>query len=219
VWAEQAIFTSLPRRGREGYHLVSRSPGVGDAVARALASWAPSHGALIVDRNNRISVNFHQVPGGRFALSRTCAGPAEYSGRGGHQLYTHSLIFDGTTLEAVGFQPFALYRDALSMGCLLYQPDPVEALDPISLSRLHPRRDAGYWAGLAAELGLPALSPLREQLISGQPLRFAYAGERTVLAECLIGMLSPESVRCTSFSTSLFPSAARPFVLLLVAAG
>lgn len=219
MWAEQAIFTSLPRRGREGYHLVSRSPGVDVAEARALASWAPSHGALIVDRNNRISVNFHPLPGGRFALSRTCAGPAEYSGRGGRQLYTHSLIVDGPTLEAVGFQPFALYRDAMAMGYLLYQPDPVEAPEPVALSRLHPRRDADSLVDLAARLALPALSPLGEQLLSGQPLRFAYAGDRTVLAECLIGILAPDAVRQISFSTSLLPSSARPFTITLVDAG
>jgi hypothetical protein len=192
---------------------------VGDAEARALASWGPSHGALILDRDNRISVNFHPLPGGRFALSRTCAGRAEYSGRGGPQLYTHSLIVDEPTLEAVGSQPFALYRDAIAMGYLLYQPDPVEALVPVSLSRLHPRRDTGYWSDVAAALELPALSPLGEQLLSGHPLRFAYAGDRTALAECLIGILPPESVRRTSFSTSLVPSVARPFVLSLVDAG
>lgn len=219
MWAEQAIFTSLPRRGREGYHLVSRSPGVGEAEARALASWAPSHGALIVDRSNRVSVNFHPLPGGRFAISRTCSGQAEYSGRGGHQLYTHSLIVDGPTLEAIGFQPFALYRDAMAMGCLLYHPDPADALEPVSVSRLHPRRDADYWADLAARLALPPLSPLRERLMSGQQLRFAHAGDRIALAECLIGILTPESVRCISFSTSLLPSAARPFLLSLVDAG
>ena len=216
MWAEQTIFTSLPRRGREGYHLVSRSPGVGDVEARALAAWAPSHGALIVDRHNRISVNFHPLPGGRFALSRTCAGPTEYSGRGGQQLYTHALIVDGPTLEAVGFEPFALYRDAMAKGYLLYQPDPVEVLEPVLLSRLHIRRDASFWTDRAIELALPALEPLRNHLESGSPLRFAYPGDRTALAECLIGILPPESVRLTSFSTSLAPSSARPFVLSLV---
>jgi hypothetical protein len=171
---------------------------------------------LIVDRNNRVSVNFHPLPDGRFALSRTCAGPPEYSGRGGQQLYTHSLIVDGTTLEAVGFQPFALYRDAMAMGYLLYQPDPAPALEPVSLSRLHPRRDAGSWADLAGKLALPAPSLLREQLVSGQPHRFAHAGDRALLAECLIGILSPEAVRRTSFSTSLVPSASRPFIVSLV---
>lgn len=219
MWAEQAIFTSLHRRGREGYHLVARSPGVGDAEARALTSWAPSHGALIVDPHNQVSVNFHPLPGGRFALSRTCAGPAEYSGRGGLQLYTHSLIVDEPTLEAVGFQPFALYREAMAMGYLLYQPEPAEALEPVALSLLHPHRDAGFWADQAARLALPAPSLLRGPLLSGQPLRFAYAGDRIALAECLIGSLAPDSVRCTSFSTSLIPSATRPFMLSLVDAG
>ena len=32
---EQAIYTSLPRDGRAGYHVVSRSPGLTDDEARA----------------------------------------------------------------------------------------------------------------------------------------------------------------------------------------
>jgi hypothetical protein len=216
VWAEQAIFTSLPRRGRGGYHLVSRSRGVADPEAQALAQWAPSHGALIVDEKNRSSVNFHPLPGGRFAISRTCAGPAEYSGRGGHQLYTHFLIVDEPVLPIVGFQPFSLYRDAMAMGYLLYQPEPCEVLEPVPLSETHIRRDAGFWEARALELDLPPLGPLRQRLRSGDRCRFAHAGDRTALAECLLGMLPPESVRLMSFSTSLVPSSARPFVLTLV---
>jgi hypothetical protein len=216
VWAEQAIFTSLPRRGRQGYHLVSRSRGLGDSEAQALALWAPSHAALIVDARNRTSVNYHPLPGGRFALSRTCAGPAEYSGRGGHQLYTHSLIVDEPVLEAVGFQPFCLYRDAMAMGYFLYQRNPSEVLEPVSLSSIYPRRDARFWEDRAVELDLPPLGPLRQRLQASPPLRFAYAGDRIALAECLMGMLSPESVRIVSFSSSLVPSSARPFVLALV---
>ena len=195
MWAEQAVFTSLPRRGRGGYHLVSRSRGVDEADAQALARWAPSHGALIVDGNNRTSVNFHPLPSGRFALSRTCAGPPEYSGRGGHQLYTHFLIVDDAALESVGFQPFSIYRDAMALGYLLYQPDPNEVLEPVRLSQLHPRRDAGFWADRAGELGLPPPRLVVDRLQSGHPLRFAYSGDRIALAECLIGMLSPEVVR------------------------
>ena len=47
--ADQAIFTSLVRRGKSGYHLVARSPGITEAEAGSLARWAPSHGGLIVD--------------------------------------------------------------------------------------------------------------------------------------------------------------------------
>jgi hypothetical protein len=216
VWAEQAVFTSLPRRGRGGYHLVSRSRGVGAADAQILERWAPSHGALIVDERNRTSVNLHRLPGGRYALSRTCAGPPEYSGRGGHQLYTHFLIVDDVVMQAVGFQPFSLYRDALALGHLLYRLDPGHILEPVALSRLHPIRDAPFWAARSVELGFPSLGSLAKQLQSGHPVRFAYPGDRIALAECLIGLLSPEVVASTSFSTSLVPSSDRPFVLTLV---
>src|SRR5271166_5661940 len=176
VWAEQAVFTSLPRRGRGGYHLVSRSRGVGATDAQALARWAPSHGALIVDSRNRTSANFHPLPSGRFAVSRTCAGPPEYSGRGGNQLYTHFLIVDDAVMQAAGFQPFCIYRDAIALGYPLYQADPSEVLEPVRLSQIHPAWDVAYWADHAVELGLPPLGPLQNQLQSAQPLKFAYSG-------------------------------------------
>jgi len=53
VWVEQAIFTSMARRGRSGYHVVASSPGVSESEATALVTWSPSHGALLVDALNR----------------------------------------------------------------------------------------------------------------------------------------------------------------------
>ncbi len=216
MWAEQAIFTSLVRRGRGGYHLVSRSRGVDETDAQTLARWAPSHGALIVDGNNRTSVNFHAMPRGRFALSRTCAGPPEYSGRGGHQLYTHFLIVEHKALESVGFQPFAIYRDAMALGSFLYQLNPKEVLEPVRLSQLHIRRDAGSWADRACDLGLPKPTPVLDRLLSGQPVQLAFSGDRARLAECLMGMLPDQAVPRASFATSLVPSSVRPFALSLV---
>jgi hypothetical protein len=153
VWAEQAIFTSLARRGREGYHLVSQSRGVGAPDSQCLAQWAPSHSALFVDGSNRTSVNFHPVPSGRFAISRTCAGPPEYSGRGGPQLYTHVLIVDHDVMKSAGFNPIAVFRAASALGYLVYQPDPEEVIERVALSRLYPVRDAAGWAQRAAEIG------------------------------------------------------------------
>lgn len=216
MWFEQAIFTSLPRRGRGGYHLVSRSNGVGGADAQAISSWSPSHGSLLVDEHNRVSVNFHPLPEGRFALSRSCEGPPEYSGRGGRQLYTHALIVDERSLQAVGGQPFTLYRNALAIGGLLYQPNPPARLEPIQLPGFHVPREPESWLSLSAELGLPPLQPLRDRLLAGRAVRFAYAGDRIALAECLVGSLTPEAASRVSFATSLRPSSVRPFVLSLV---
>lgn len=219
MWVEQAIFTSLPRHGLEGYHLVSRSKGVGEEAGRAIASWCPSHGGLLLDASNRASVNFHPLPDGRFALSRSCEGPPEYSGRGGRQVYTHILVIDDDALAAAGGQPFDVYRNALALGYLFHQFQPPRKLERIELPDFHVTRDRREWSALAAKLGLPPIEPLRERLLAGRSLRYVFDGDRVALAECLIGSLSPEVVRTISFASSLQPSVVRPFLLSLVGKG
>jgi hypothetical protein len=216
VWAEQAVFTSLPRRGRGGYHLVSRSPGIGEADAQIIAAWSPSHGALIVDAANSTSVNFYPLPSGRFALSRTCQGPSEYSGRGGKQLYTHILVVEAATLAAAAQQPFALFRDAFALGYWIYQADPEPQLKPVRLSQSHQPSTPDFWSGRARELGFPSLESFRERLAAGQPVQLTYSGDRLALAECVVGSLDAELIPRLSFATSLVPSSVRPFVLSLV---
>jgi hypothetical protein len=216
VWVEQAIFTSLMRHGRGGYHLVSRSKEISAAEAQAISTWSPSHGSLILDQHNRVSVNFHPLPSGRFALSRTCEGPPEYSGRGGRQLYNHILVLDDTTLRAINGQPLTLYHNALALGCLCYQPNPPERLEPIDLPAFHVHRDQAAWIARSIELKLPSIEPLRDRLLSGKAVRFAHQGNRALLAECLIGSLPLDHVQRVSFATSLEPSSVRPFMLSLV---
>lgn len=135
MWAEQAIFTSLPRRGKAGYHLVARSPGVSDLEAGAVTTWSPSHGALIIDEANRISVSFYSLPSGRYAIARTCPGLAEYSGRGGRQLYTHTLVIDDKTLRQAGNQPWAVYRNALRWAISSIVPSPRPSSGPSGSAR------------------------------------------------------------------------------------
>ncbi len=216
MWVEQAIFTSLPRRGNEGYHIVGQSRSIGEEDARAIARWSPSHGSLLLDVNNRFSVNFHPLPSGRFALSRSCEGPPEYSGRGGHQIYTHVLVFDDRPLQEAGGQPFDIFRNALALGYLFHQFHPARVLEPIELPAFHVRRDRRAWAAHARELGLPPIEPMRERLMAGRSSTIGFHGDRTLLAECLIGSLPPDVVRKVSFATSLQPSVVRPFVLSLV---
>jgi hypothetical protein len=219
VWAEQAIFTSLPRRGKSGYHLVARSRGVSDLEAGALTTWSPSHGALITDAANRTSVNYHSLPGGRFALSRTCEGPAEYSGRGGRQLYTQTLIFDDKALRQAGNQPWALFRAALALGYFHYRPDPEETLPSVRLLTTYPTPDETYWSERVRALGLTSPSALVEKLCKGQTVELAYDGDRALLAESLTGLAPPESRPQISFATSLRPSMVRPFLLVLTGTG
>ncbi len=216
--AEQAIFTSMVRRGKSGYHVVARSPGLTESEAGTVATWSPSHGGLIVDPANHLSVNFYPLPSGRFALSRTREGRAEYSGRGGKQLYTHALVLDTAALRQSGYQPFAIYRNALALGYFHYNPDPAPTLQPVELPALYSKSESGSSAALSRELGLPTVDSVLSQLDAGQPVVFAYSGDRLTLAEFLIGRLSADTVMRLSFATSLRPSNVRPYRLNLVSA-
>jgi len=216
VWAEQAIFTSMTRLGKSGYHVVARSPGLTESDAILLATWSPSHGALIVDAENRVSVNFHPMPGRRYALSRTCEGPPEYSGRGGRQLYTHALIFDAVKLSQANHQPFAIYRDALALGYFHYRGDPGSVLQPVELSLTYLQPEESTWAERAQALGLTNLDSIQRRLCSGEDICLAYPGDRAAVAECLIAPLDSQIRAEISFTTSLIPSAVRPYRLVLV---
>jgi GTPase-associated protein 1, N-terminal domain type 2 len=213
---EQAIYTSLARDLKSGYHVVSRSRGVSEADARALAAWAPSNGALMVDDANRVSVNFHPLPEGRFALTRTCEGLPEYSGRGGRQLYTHALIFTTDQLDRSSYQTIPLYRDALSLGHARYRVNPEPILEAVPLSECHGLRDPAYWRARASDLGARDLPALERRLRADEPVRLHYPGDRILLTECLLGILTRDLVASLSFSTSLRSSSVRPYRLSLL---
>jgi hypothetical protein len=216
VQAEQAIFTSLTRLGKSGYHVVARSPGVSESDAVALATWSPSHGALIVDPANRTSVNFHPMSGNRFALSRTCEGPPEHSGRGGRQLYTHVLVIEAAKLKQARYQPFAIYRDALALGYFHFRAEPDAVLKPVPLSRNYFHPEPEHWEECARSLGVPDLELHRERLAAGEDVKLSYPGDRAALVECLLATLPAEAVPLVSFTTSLRPSAVRPYRLTVV---
>jgi hypothetical protein len=220
VLSDQAIYTSSSRRGKAGYHLVARSPGVTESEAAALTNWCPSHGGLIADGSNRTSVNFFPLPTGRFAVARTREGRAEYSGRGAREVFTRAVVVDAARLRRAGYQPFAVYRDALALGYLAYDPDPEPVLAPVGLSSVYPpSRPDEPFAGFGRELGDAVLASALTQLESGRQVVLPYAGDRATLAEFLIARLPPESALSTSFATSLHPSTVRPFTLSLVGVG
>lgn len=207
----------MTRLGKSGYHVVARSPGISESDAIILATWSPSHGALIVDEANRVSVNFHPMPSRRYALSRTCEGPPEYSGRGGRQLYTHTLIFEASKLKQANHQPFAIYRDALALGYFHYRGETNSILPTVELSTNYIPIDESSWTDRALALGFAHAETVRHKLSSGEDVRIDYSGDRTALAECLIGLLKDEVRSEISFATSLYPSAVRPYRLVLVA--
>ncbi len=210
--ADQAIFTSLARRGKAGYHLVAKSPGVSESEAHAVATWSPSHGALCADDVNRHSVNFFGLPSGRYAVARTREGRGEYSGRG-RQLFTRVVIVDALHLKAARYRVFDVYRDALALGHLTYDPNPSPILPKVELSRVFPPRDP---PAPASDLKPSEIDVLVTRLASGRGEIVACDGDRAAIAEHMLAQLPEDAVLETSFATNLRPSSVRPYRLCLV---
>lgn len=115
VAVEQAIFTSARTSSKDGYQLVAWSPGISSDDARQLAVWGPAHDSMIVDDPTDVSLNFHPLGDHKFCVSRTVLGAAEYSGRGGRQVYTHCFVLDAASFKRFYNDPFRVLSAALSI--------------------------------------------------------------------------------------------------------
>src|SRR5688500_15486534 len=102
---EQAIFTSARGERMAGYQLTSRSSGIDDELANQLSNWGPAHDSL-ESRLGRSSVNVHLLEGDRICIGYTQLAGAEYSGRAGGRVYTHSFILDRDALVPFQGNPF-----------------------------------------------------------------------------------------------------------------
>ncbi|MEW4451885.1 hypothetical protein AB1L30_04280 [Bremerella sp. JC817] len=115
VAVEQAIFTSARTSNKDGYQLVAWSPGISAEDARLLAVWGPAHDSMIVSDPSDVSLNFHPLGQGKFCVSRTMLGTAEYSGRGGRQVYTHCFILSTEGFTRFQNDPFRVVSAALAI--------------------------------------------------------------------------------------------------------
>ncbi|WP_146115482.1 MULTISPECIES: hypothetical protein [Pirellulaceae] len=115
IAVEQAIFTSARTSSKDGYQLVAWSPGISSEDARQLAVWGPAHDSMIADDPMDVSLNFHPLGDHKFCVSRTVLGSAEYSGRGGRQVYTHCFVLDADSFRRFHNDPFRVLSAALAI--------------------------------------------------------------------------------------------------------
>ncbi|RMF91985.1 MAG: hypothetical protein D6741_15450 [Planctomycetota bacterium] len=218
-FVEQAVFTSAETDTRLGYQLVGAGQGIEERDLRALATWGPSHDGL-APHAERASVNFHALPSGKYAVSRSLIHGREYSGRGGGRLYTQYLIVDPPVLRKFANNPFALINAAIASEALrLYDRVP-RVLEPIRI------------LGRAADLDVPCVEramhrfgpqwfPIAVELLLATDVPVAVAGgeylDKWVAA--LLHLLPPPWRTLISFSTGLRFSVHRPFRLITTARG
>jgi hypothetical protein len=104
----------------------------------------------------------------------------------------------------------------LALGYFRYRASPESVIPAVPLSRLYTAIDEACWVKRAEALGVMSAAELLEKLSSPKPIELAVSGDRTLIAECLIGLVPPESRPNVSFATSLRPSRVRPYKIALI---
>ncbi|MBX3438740.1 MAG: hypothetical protein KF861_14695 [Planctomycetaceae bacterium] len=130
---EQALFTSAQTQNARGYHLVARSPGVPDQLARTLAVWGPTHDSLLGKEVDFQSLNYLPAADEWAAVSRTVYGQSEYSSRGGFRVETNLILLRREQLRGYGFNPLAFARTVLALGHLRLRKNAAVDLDRVEL--------------------------------------------------------------------------------------
>jgi hypothetical protein len=192
---------------------LAASPGIAECDRRELAVWGPSHDSLLDSGPEAVSVNFFPLPSGSFCVSRTTAAGWEYSGRGGHRIYTHCLIASPNVLRQFANHPFLLLRTVLAGGSM-ETPDAIPPrLETLELRETTPAGDAGLLAPLAAEVGPVSLAMFVQAALSNVCLAVRGPVATTRLIGGLLDCLPVDCRTSISFSSGLKFSARRPFDL------
>jgi hypothetical protein len=206
---EQAVYTSARTDRAQGYQLIGRSPGLSDADARELATWGPSHDSLLEGHGSGASTNFHPLTSGAYSVSRTTSAGAEYSGRGGAQVYTQFLIVPPEVLSRFANNPFAVLRAATAAGVLRVYEQVPEVLEPLNLFGRAPAVDSGVVAQIACKPGAAALATLVQAALATDQLAVATETPVDALFAALFSVLPIECRTEFSFSTGLKYSPSR----------
>lgn len=210
---EQAIFTSAQTERSAGYQVVAKSPGVCEADARDLAVWCPSHDSLLESGPEASSVNFHPLSSGAYCVSRTIAAGWEYSGRGGHRVYTHCLIVSRETLAQFANNPFSLLRAAMAHGAVTARGEVPTPLEGFVLPGRAAAVDHALLSRLAANPGPLRMAMLVQAALESRCLAVFGPPSGEKLIAGLINCLPPECRTEFPFCTGLKYSSRRPFRL------
>jgi hypothetical protein len=212
---EQAIFTSIRGERMAGYQLTSRSSGIDDETAQLLSNWGPAHDAL-ESRLGRSSLNVHPVGENQICISFTQLAGAEYSGRGGGRVYTHSFLIEREALAPFQFNPFQVFRAFRSAGRTQPRRQPPPALDTFPLVGRASQHSVATRCDAQALFDDETCEKLIWALSAGQPVYLAADDSPEAAVEVALSLLAEEERAEVSFTTGLRISPRRPFQLQAV---
>lgn len=209
---EQAIFTSIRGERMAGYQLTSRSSGVDAEIAQQLSNWGPAHDSL-EPRLGRGSLNVHPLAENQICVSYTQLAGAEYSGRSGGRVYTHSFLFDREALAPFQFNPFLVFRAFRSAGRTQPRRDPPPNLGTFALVGRASQHSVATRTEMQALFDDATCEKLIWALSAGQPVFLAGEDSLDTAVETILQLLSEEERAEVSFTTGLRISPRRPFQL------
>ncbi len=210
---DQSIFTSVRGREMDGYQLAAVSPGVMTEEAQELKVWGPAHDSLLDPRPGAQSINFHPLASGRFAISLPTALGAEYSGRGGCQIYTQSLLVAPETLGRFANDPFRVFEAAQAGGHLEPRSDPPASLETFTLPGGAAPVNGGLITRAIHEVGITTLGRFVDAALSHPCLAVTGNAPARRLFASLLNLLPVECRTEFPFTTGLRRSTRRPFRL------
>ena len=200
---EQAVFTSLQGDHRDGYQVVSTSPGIDAPLARELATWGPSHDSLLDEDNSLGSINFHSLAQDRFCVSVTTAVGSEYSGRGGCQVYTQCFVLSRDLLRRFANHPFRLLEALKAAGHVEVLTRIPSQLNSVRLpGRASPVHEE-IVADIVDELDVERVVRFLWAVIDRNAVAVTAAIEMQTLFGATLDLLPPSARLEYSFSTAL----------------
>ncbi|WP_146118990.1 hypothetical protein [Blastopirellula marina] len=213
VPVEQAIFTSAQTTSKDGYQLVAWSHGINAEDARQLAIWGPAHDSMIAEDPADVSLNFHPLGKDKYCISRTMLGTAEYSGRGGRQVYTHCFVVRAAGFARFHNDPFRIVSAALAIRDLRPGAELPTDLPTLTMLPSGPPVEPGLIRFFDSPSQQQTLVAWFHHALSSRKLLFT--GSYTDRYLSVFFNLLPVSVRpCFPFSTRLRYSPRRDFRLI-----
>lgn len=211
MFVEQAIFTSVRSGRNEGYQIAAASPGVTLADKQELSQWGPGHDALYDARPTAESVNCHRMASGTYCLSRTLCAGREYSGRGGHRVYTHCFLLPDDLLLRFSHHPFRVMEALVVSGrAAVLKPIPDQLPPALLVGRAHQVKTVEI-ERLCHALGPEKLAAALGAALGTELLGIAAPVSMTRLLSVLLDLLPLPYRRDFSWTTGLRVSPRRPY--------
>jgi hypothetical protein len=190
----------------EGYRIVAASRGVRPGEKQAITRTSPSHESLCWQPSEAEggagAVAFYLLPTGRACVAYSCYAGSEHTGRGGHRVYTHSIIFDAQLLTGFGYNPFHILRSMLSAGLGTPQLTLQGVLEGLSLA-VNVAFPADLAEGFAGALEPPHARQALASMFSERALIIPVRARWLEAAELLLlGLPGPLRIK-TSFAAGL----------------